>query len=89
MNTVGAKGPASNRVSADVVGPRSGLVGGLHHYSQLDPVVGRIHEILLRAEVSFGRLDRGMAEQQLDLLKLAARRSAELGARPSTMPHAA
>ena len=37
--------------------------GGLHHYRQLDSIIRRIHQILLRAEVSLGRLDRSVPEQ--------------------------
>ncbi len=42
----------------------------LHREPELDHVVGRIHQVLLGAEVPFGRLNRGMPEQQLDVLKL-------------------
>jgi hypothetical protein len=38
-------------------------------------------QILLRAEVSLRRLDRRMAGQQLNLLKLAARSPAQLRGR--------
>ena len=41
-------------------------------YPQLDRVVGRVNQILLRAEVSLGGLDRSMTQQQLDLLQFAA-----------------
>jgi hypothetical protein len=44
----------------------------LDRYSQLDRVVRRVDQILFRTEVSFGRLDRRVAEEQLNLLKLAA-----------------
>src|ERR1035441_1485007 len=47
---------------------------------QLDPVVRSMHQILFGAEVPLGRLDRCMAQQQLDLLKLAAGRAAHLRA---------
>lgn len=63
--------------------------GGLHRHSQLDRVVGRIHQILLGAEVPFGRLHRCMAEQELDLFKLSTRGPAQLRARPTAMPNAA
>jgi hypothetical protein len=61
---------------------RSLCLGGaeLHCHSELDPIVRRMHEILLRAEVQLGRLDRRMAKQQLDLVKLAASGAAHLRA---------
>jgi hypothetical protein len=43
--------------------------------SQLNPIVRRVYQILLRPEVPFGRLNGGVAQQQLDLLQLATRRS--------------
>jgi hypothetical protein len=30
--------------------------------SQLDPVIGRVYQILLRAEIAFCRLDRGVSQ---------------------------
>ncbi len=42
-----------------------------------------MHEILLRTQVSFGCLDRCMAEEQLNLLKLAAGSPAHLRACPA------
>jgi hypothetical protein len=38
---------------------------------------------LLRPQVPLGGLDRGMAEEQLDLLQLPARLAAEFGAGPA------
>jgi type I restriction enzyme, R subunit len=48
--------------------------------NELDPIVRRVHQILLRAQVPLRRLHRGVAQQQLDLLKLAAGRPAHLRA---------
>ena len=56
---------------------------------QLDPVVRRVNQILLCAEVSFGRLHRCVAQQQLDLLQFAAGCPAHFRARATIMPHAA
>ena len=42
--------------------------------------MGRVNEVLLGTEISFSRLDRGVPEQQLDRLKFAAGRAAELRA---------
>jgi hypothetical protein len=42
-----------------------------------------VPEILLAAEVAFRGLNRGMAQQELNLLDLAAARVAQLGAGPS------
>ena len=39
---------------------------------KLDRVVRSIHEILLRAEVSFGRLNRDVPEQELNLIEFSA-----------------
>jgi len=57
----------------------------LHRDPQFDPVVRRMYQILPGAQVPFGRLDRGMPEQHLDLLKLATGGPAQLGARPATI----
>ena len=65
------------------------IVGELYRHSEFDRVVGRIHQVLLRTEISFGRLDRRMSKKQLDLLKFAASGPTQLSARPATMPHAA
>ena len=51
----------------------------------LDPepnrIIRRVNEILLRPQISFRRLHGGVAEQYLDLLQLAASRTAQLRAR--------
>ena len=52
----------------------------LSRYPQFDGVIWRMDQVLLRAQVPLGRLDRRVAQEQLDLVKLAARCSAELGA---------
>src|ERR1035441_1800593 len=57
--------------------------------SQFDAVVGGVHEILLRAEVPFGRLDGCVAQEQLNLLKLATRGAPSFpGRRPPLMRRA-
>ena len=61
----------------------------LHRHAKFDRVVGRVNEVLSGAQVSFGGLNGSVAEEQLDLFKLAARRSAELGAGTPVMPRAA
>ena len=48
-----------------------------------DRVVRRVNQILLGPEVSLGRLNRRVAQQHLDLLKLAAGGAAQLRARAS------
>ena len=47
-----------------------------------DPIIHCGPNALLAAEVSLGRLDRDVSEQELDLLQFAARRVAQ----PSTCP---
>jgi hypothetical protein len=47
---------------------------------KVDRVVGDIYQVLLSPEVPYSRLNGGMPQQQLDLLKLAARSSAQFGA---------
>jgi len=54
----------------------------LKRQTQLDAIVRRVDQILLRSQVPLGRLYRGVAQEQLDLLKLAARGPAQLRARP-------
>ena len=55
----------------------------LHRHPQLDRIVWRVHEILLRAKIPFRRLDRSVSQQQLDLLKLPTTGAAEFGASTS------
>ena len=52
----------------------------LRRDSQLDPIIRRVDQILLRTEVPLGRLNRGVAQQQLDLFQCAAGRAAHLRA---------
>ena len=47
---------------------------------EAETIIGSVGEVLAGAQVSFGRLDCGVAEQQLDLLEVAAGGAAELGA---------
>ena len=56
---------------------------------QSDPVVHRVPEALLAAQVSFSCLHGDVPKQKLDLLKLTARGVAQPGARAAIMPHAA
>jgi hypothetical protein len=44
----------------------------LNRYPQLDPIIRRMNQILLCPEVSLGRLNRCVAQEQLDLLQLPA-----------------
>src|ERR1017187_4330449 len=57
----------------------------LHGYSQLDSVVRRVNQVLLGAQVPLRRLDRGVAQKQLDLVQLTAGGPAELRGRATTM----
>ena len=47
---------------------------------QRNSVIGSMGEVLAGAEIAFGGGDGGVAEQQLNLLELAARGAAEFGA---------
>src|ERR1700676_3139858 len=51
----------------------------LNRHSQPDRIIRRVHQILPRAQITLGSLDRCVAEQQLDLLKLATGCAAQLG----------
>jgi hypothetical protein len=54
---------------------------GAHPESlQAQVVVDRDLDVLLRPQIAFGGLDRGVAEQELDLLQIPAVLPAELGA---------
>ena len=64
---------------------KAGPAGELYHHPQLDPVVRRVNQVLLRPEVSFGGLHRSVPEQQLDLLQFTARRAAQLRAGATTV----
>ena len=48
-----------------------------------------VGEILLDPEMPFGRLNRGVAERELDLIELGAALESELGEGTTIMPHAA
>jgi hypothetical protein len=48
-----------------------------------------VAQFLLAAQVSFGCLDGGVAEKELDLFQLSSRQMAQTSARPPIMPHAA
>jgi hypothetical protein len=52
---------------------------------QSDPVVHRVPEALLAAQVSFSCLHRDVPQQKLDLFKLTARGVAQAGARAATV----
>ena len=52
----------------------------LNCHPQLDRIIGGINQILLRSQIPFGGLDRRVAEQQLNLLKLPAGGSAHFRA---------
>ena len=56
---------------------------GLYREFQLDRIVRRLDQILLGPEVPLGSLNRSVAQEQLDLLKFAARCPTQLCARPS------
>src|SRR5690349_23489264 len=43
-------------------------------------VIYRVRKLLARAEVSFGGLNRGVAQEELDLLEISPRSTAQLGA---------
>jgi len=61
----------------------------LHRHAKFDRVVGRVNEVLSGAQVSFGGLNGSVAEEQLDLFKLATCGPAQLRAGPAIMPRAA
>src|SRR5262249_41614624 len=52
----------------------------LSKYSEPDRVIWSVHQILLGSQISLSGLNRRMAQEQLDLLRLAARGPAEFGA---------
>ena len=51
--------------------------------SLAEQIVHRVPEVLLTAEVALCRLNGGMAQQELNLLDLAAASVAQLRARPA------
>jgi hypothetical protein len=50
--------------------------------AEVEQIVDRVPQILFAAEIAFRRLDRGMAQQKLDLLQLATTAVAQLRTRP-------
>jgi hypothetical protein len=50
----------------------------LQRHAQLDSVIRRVHQILLRAQIALCCLDGRMPQQHLDLLQLTTRRTAQL-----------
>jgi pimeloyl-ACP methyl ester carboxylesterase len=54
----------------------------LYGQRQLDRVIGRMYQILLRSEVPLRRLDRRVSEEHLNLLQFAPGRAAELRSPP-------
>jgi hypothetical protein len=57
----------------------------LYSDPQLDTVIRRMNQILSRAKIPFGRLHRSVAQQQLDLLQLAAGGPAQLRRRAAAI----
>ena len=53
---------------------------GLNGHTQLDRIVRRMNQILLRAQISLGSLNGGVAQQHLDLLQFPAGSAAQLRA---------
>ena len=51
--------------------------------SQSEVIAGRVHQVLLEAEVAFGGLHRSVAERKLDLLKRGVAFVRELGEGPA------
>jgi hypothetical protein len=51
--------------------------------SKIKQIVDRMAQILFAAEIAFRRLHGRMAQQELDLLQLAAAAVAELGTSPA------
>ena len=64
---------------------RSALTRGLPRHPQLDPVIWSVNQILLRAQVPFGRLDRRMAQEQLNLLQLPTGGATQFRRRAATI----
>src|SRR4030095_4883130 len=60
--------------------PIESLTDALDCYPELDPIVRGMYQILLGSQIPLGRLHRRVAQQQLDLFKLAAGCAAQLGA---------
>ena len=74
--------------SAEMGVLRAGRSGGtLDRHSQLDPIVWRMYQILPCTEISLGRLDGLMTEQQLDLLQFAPCGATQHCTGTAAMPH--
>jgi hypothetical protein len=56
---------------------------------QAEVVVDCMMEFLLAAQITLGRLNRGVAEEELDLLQFSTRQMTQPGAGATIMPHAA
>lgn len=54
---------------------------------ELHTVVDGLNEILFGTEIAFGGLNRGMAEQELDLFQVAAGFATEFGAGAAQVIH--
>jgi hypothetical protein len=54
-----------------------------------DPVVSGVLKALLTAKIPLSRLDRDVAQQELDLVQFPTGIAAQAGAGPAVMPHAA
>jgi len=55
-------------------------IGACDLRHDLEPVVHRVTQILLAAQIALRRLDRDMAEQELNLFQFAAAAVAQFGA---------
>lgn len=58
----------------------------LRHHPWFNPIIRRVDQILLSPEMPLDGLNRSAPERQLDLFQFAARRPAQLRARPAIMP---
>jgi hypothetical protein len=85
--TLRAAGAAAAGVERALAGSkgRSEPAQGLYRDPQLDAIIGRVHEVLLRAQVPFRCLDRCVPKEQLDLLQFSAGGPAELRGSPSAV----
>jgi hypothetical protein len=58
-------------------------IGARDQRCDLEPIVNRVTQILLAAQISLRGLDRDMAQQELNLFQFAAASVAQLGAGPT------